>query len=247
MEIFEILVIVLVGLLFLRFIGFLKGVPVKKQTALVLAIIIGLAGAYAYNWGGFKDLLTNITPAPAPSVTAGVPTFSVTGSEADDSLLYNASSRTFNMKIRENTTSGNLSLYDYVNAAWKAEAADPTVTFTLTLYREDTDPNAQIGEVGIGVMPTFTVSGDANTYCVIDKTADGKWEIEVTPSGGSARYEYNTALVSGGSSKGFDVKAYFNYSGVNKATDGTVYTATFSGGPPGTDFSLNVTVEPAIT
>lgn len=244
MDVWQILLILLIAALVIRWFGWLKGLPVKKATAGILALLLVGVGIYAYDWMGIKSAL--VAPAP-PAPIKGIPQFSVLGSESADALLYDSSTRTFNMKIRENTTGTTLQLYDYANSTWLAAAADPTVTFTLTLYREDTDPNAQIGEARTGTMPTFTVSGDVNVYSVIDKTADDKWEVEVTPAGGSARYEYNTALVSGGSSKAFDVKVYFDYSAVNKATDGTIHTATFSGGPPGTDFRLNVTVEPAVT
>lgn len=245
MDILEILLIVALIAMVLRGLKFLKGIPIKPATAWILVLLVAGAGIFVYDWGGIRSAFEAV---PVPGVPAPtVPVFSVEGSETDNSLLYDASTRTFNMKIRENSTSGKLMLYNYAGAAWSAEATDPTVTFTLTLYREDVDPNAQIGEVQIGTMPTFTVSGDVTVYSVIDKTADRKWEIQVTPAGGSARYEYNTALVSGGSSKAFEVKVYFNYTAVNKATDGTIHTATLSGGPPGTDFRLNVSVEPGIT
>ena len=226
--------------------GFLKGIPLAKKTAAIVALLAIVGGIAMYDWMGIRSAFAVPPEAITPAPTPGVPRFSVTGSETHASLLYDEATRTFNMKIRENTTSGNLQLWDYDAGAYATEAADTTVTYTLTLFREDIDPNAQIGEVTIGTMPTFTVSGDVNIYCVVDKTTADKWEVSITPAGGSARYEYNTALVTGGSSKAFDVVIYFDYSGVNKATDGTIHTSTYSGGPPGTDFRLNTSVEPSI-
>jgi len=238
MEAFEILLAIAIIGLGLKATGLaLKGLKITPQQSVFLICVLVFIGGWTYNWFGIRDMIQPAVVVEEPTV----PTFNVTGSETSANLIYNSDTRTFTMKIRENTTAGKIQIWNYDTDKWDALTTEPTVTLSLTLIRTDTDPNSQIGTVSIGVIPTFVEGGV--TYSVINETADDKWKVEITPAGEAAQWETASALVAGAGTKKFDLKWYFSNAGVSKASTG-IQTCTFSGGPPGVDVKLSVSVEP---
>jgi len=231
MEALEIVLIALIVVLAARWLGWLKGVPINKKMAGILALLAAVGGIVLYDWGGIYTGLTGAVPGE-PSVPAGV-RWSALGSESDANLLYDGLTRTFSVTIKENTTPD------------PDKAVPENVTFTITLYRDDLENVDAVAEVKLVSAPTFRVIGDLNTYSVIDKTTEDQWNVAITPSGGSARYERAVGGVSSGGSLAFSIVVTFDGPGINKATDGSVYTAVFDA--MGTQFTLSMVVAAAVT
>jgi hypothetical protein len=212
--------------------GWLRGLPIHKKTAGILAVLILIGGVYYFDWAGIRSSLAGVAPGVTPVTPSGV-RWSALGNETDSNLLYDGLTRTFSVTIKENTTP-------------EPDTAVPTsVTFTITLYRDDLENTDAVGEVKLVSAPTFRVVGDVNTYSVINKTSEDQWDVAITPSGGSARYERATGSVAAGGSKAFTVVVTFDGPGIHQATDGSVYTAVFDA--MGTQFTLSMVVAAAVT
>jgi hypothetical protein len=218
----------ILGIIFLlQYFRMFRVIPVKRSTAGFLAVILLIASAWCGNWGGIRQLGAGAAPS-AP--TTGV-IWSAQGSESDPNLLYDGISRTFSVRVKENTTS--------------QKTMPENVTFTLTVFREDLENTDAVAEVKVVSTPTFRVVGDLNTYSVINKTTEDRWDVAITPAGGSARYERATGKVGPGGSLAFQVVVKFNYTGVSKATDYSSHTLVISAA--GTEFYLTVSVDPAVS
>ena len=202
METLEIILAIAIIVLFARGLGWLKGIPVKKQTALVLAILIGIGGAYYYNWGGFKSALSQtglpgVAPvAPAP---AGV-VFEATGSESDTNLTYDASLQLYVLGYFDNWKAG-----DMVSPT-SLTTAITSVTLSITVYNMSGSAE--------NVASTCTITSSVGTYLddnakvrsPVDKDTDlGQWKVAMTPTGGSARNEKNNMSVPAGGSKAMSI------------------------------------------
>jgi len=205
MEALEIIAIVAVVALLLRFFGYLKAIPVKKQTAGILALVIAGAGIVVYDWGGIYSGLTAAVPGVAePTVTPGV-TFEAEGSETDTYLTYDAASKTFVCAFYENQTGGTQS----GGASGTTGSSITSVTLTLTVYRTDlstSDDNAT-AKVWAVVDTFYGKSENASIlYAPVDKDdSTQKYEVAITPSGGSARDEYNYFSIATGGSKAISI------------------------------------------
>jgi len=202
METLEILAIVGIGVFAARYFGYFKGLKtISKKTAGLLAVVIALAAAWSFNWGGLRTWAQGVT-APqgeaGQTVTAGV-TFEAEGASGTNSV-YDASTRTFTVAYVENTTAGTAILPT-------SYGAFTTATGTITVYRTDmlTDVDNAVSKVSVSV-PTFRgatgTSYASNTYAAVTvDSASDKYEVAFSGSGMAARYEYNYFRVGSGSSQ----------------------------------------------
>jgi len=153
-----------------------KGIPVKKNVAMALAII-GVIGL-AYGYGYLGQVQVPSIPGVSPSSTAPAISFEVTGSESDSNLVYNETDRVFTVNVTENTTSGTCS--------------PDNVTFTLTIRRTDSNTDIETAVCTItSSVPGFLSernTNDTTTYYPVTKTGT-KFDVEITPSGGSMNRE----------------------------------------------------------
>ena len=209
MQTLEIVAIVIIGALFLRFAGFLKGVPIKKQTSLILAILICAGAGYYYNWGGLQDALVGVAPPAEPVVPPGV-IYEAEGSESEENVAYDAQSRVFTVHYYENVGAEEAQ-YHPTGGGAKTPDAIANVTLTITVFR--TDSLSLVENAGCkiwAVVPTF-YGKDENAsiaYAPIDKdAATQKFEVAFAPAGISARDEYNHFSVGNSGSRAITVTA----------------------------------------
>jgi len=246
MEPLEILAIVAIGAFVLRYMGYFKGIPVTKKTALILAIAIAAVSAYNWNWFGVKTYRMPITtPSEAePQVTTGV-TFEAEGSESDANLVYDAPSKTFVCSFYDNVTSDEIVTTTRDNSSVAYEAFT-TVTFTITTFRTDLlalSENA-MAKISVAVPKYYGKAGTENEslqYAGIAVASDGKWNVAITPSGVAARNEYNYFSVGSGGSKAITLVATISSRGLSQLDNfqSTTVPITISGLPSG--FNLRFT------
>ena len=245
MEPLEILAIVAIGAFVLRYMGYFKGIPVTKKTALILAIAIAAVSAYNWNWGGFRTLVSReAVVGPEPVVTSGI-TFEAEGSESDANLVYDATSKTFVCSFYDNVTSDEIVTTTRDNSSVAYEAFT-TVTFTITTFRTDLlalSENA-MAKISVAVPKYYGKAGTENEslqYAGIAVASDGKWNVAITPSGVAARNEYNYFSVGSGGSKAITLVATISSRGLSQLDNfqSTTVPITISGLPSG--FNLRFT------
>ena len=205
MDIIEILVIVGIVALGARALGFLRGLPVKKSTAGILAIGLVCVGVFAYNWGGIRTQIEGIS---APPTATGTVTqtpgaaYMCVGSESDDNVTY--ANRVFTVSFWENTTCDNAVKAGTTND----NIAMPSATLTITVYRTDSLAIENTTATMSCEVPTFYGKGDnaGILYSPVEKDWTlGEWEVAFTPSGGSALNERTWFTVSQGGSKAVSI------------------------------------------
>ena len=202
MEMLELLAIVAIGILVVRWASWLKGIPVKKTTALVLAIVIGLGAAYNWNWFNLKTMTQQAVPEIGPAPIVVTPAlFEAEGSETDANLVYDATQKLFTLSFYENWLGGK------VVSPTALGTEITSVTLSITLF--DVSPSS-----GDNVARTTTIKSSTPTYLdenstrrsPVDKdTSLDQWKVALTPTGGTARNEKNTMSVPAGGSKAMSI------------------------------------------
>ena len=203
MDIIEVLLIVAAIALFARFFGFLKGLKIKKNHALIGAICILAITAVAFNWYNLQEKIRGFQ-MPSGGAEGGRETPGVnwyaSGSESDSNLTYDATTRVFTLSYYENLTA--TAPYTPVSTGGSAIT---TATLTITLYNdtESTSSDNYVTKIST-TIPTFNGKNEnANTtYAPVAKVSGtNEYDIALTPSGGSARYEYAFVSAAPGGSK----------------------------------------------
>lgn len=181
--------------------NFLKFIPLSKTLLGVVGIIGLIWVGSSTAWWGYGELALP-GAADDPPVTPSV-TFEAEGSEGDENISYDQASGVFTFSYYENATSA-------VTATGSDKGAYGTSTFTITVFRTDlatiTTENAT-SKIW-ATVPTFYGRNENSStlYWPIDKDASTqKYEIAFTPSGGSARDEYNYFTVGAGGSKAISI------------------------------------------
>lgn len=209
MQTLEIVVVVIIVALLARGFKYLKAIPIKPQTAFILAIIVAGVGAYNWNWGGAKDYLAGVEIAAPeePAVTPGA-TYEAEGSESEENMTYDAGSRVFTCWYYENVGAEEA---QYNPTGETDDEAIGSVEVTLTVYRTDSLVLVENATSKVwAVVPTFygTAENASIAYAPIDKdTGTQKYEVAFAPAGVTARDEYNYFSVGSGGSRNITVTA----------------------------------------
>lgn len=186
----EILLVIL--FLILAILGAIRGlnmVPAKalplKQSWGVVLLCVGVVGLL-WQYGFLAGLI------PQEPTEPDVFTYNVVGTTTDETLSYDDADRIFTISVIENTT---------------AETCLPdSVAFTLTLTRTDTiggeDAIAKITSSVPGFLSQVDVN-DTKTYYPVTKTGT-KFNVEITPSGGSMVRGSTNVLITPAGSKAVD-------------------------------------------
>jgi len=215
METLEILAIVGIGAFIARYMGYLKGIPVAKKTAGLLAVLLIVGSAYYFNWGGLKDALQSarVGVSEEPQVTTGV-TFEAEGSESDANLTYDGTTRTFTMSYVENTSADN------IGGAVSPYNTIASCTGTITVYRTDliTSSDNATSKIWVTIPSYYGRAGTENESLVYRPisygTDNGKYTFEFTPAGGTMRNEISYFTVGTGGSKAITFTAVLSKSGL---------------------------------
>lgn len=206
---------------------FLKFIPVSKTMAGLIGLgLVVYAGSQTMWWG---LSVPGITPTEE-QVTPGA-TFEVEGSETDANLVYDSATRTFTCAFYENLASGGPA-----EPIDDGATAITTVTLTVTLFRTDYIAGENATTKITTSIPKFhgKAENESITYSPIAKTSDGeKYNVTLTPAGGSARYEYTYLSVGAAGSKATVIVVTLSATGCAQFDnfDSQTMTISTAGGP----------------
>lgn len=185
---------------------FLPGLS-KQLWGIIGICAIAYAGSQTAWWG--LSTTAEAEPGAAVEVPPGV-TYEAEGSESEENVAYDAQSRVFTVHYYENVGAEQAEYHPTGGGARTPDAIS-NVTVTITVFR--TDGLALEENAGCKIwaeVPTF-YGKDENAsiaYHPIDKdAATQKYEVAFTPSGISARDEYNHFSVGNMGSRAITVVA----------------------------------------
>lgn len=200
-----------------------KMIPLNRNQAVALALIIAVVGVGMYDWAGLRSRDYTIGEGGAgnePQITTGV-AFEADGT-AGTNTVYDVVTKTFTCAYVENTTADN------VGIATSPYTTLTTCTGTITLYRTDTLASSDnaVSKISANVPLFYGTSAhgeNANVqYAGLTKNSAGKYDMSFAPAGITARDEYCYFTIASGGSKAITFTATVNKTGlVNKDNFGS--------------------------